>query len=178
MKNKTCGICNKEFPSMWKAKTRDKPQMCRQCALKGSVQIGDLKISNKTFSEPTTNKEYKSIPELLKLATMVFNKWIRNRDISYGWGKCISCGEDKYHYDLQAGHYMPSTYSELRFNELNVWIECEKCNCIDDKHLIGYRKNLIDKIGLEKVEWLESHKIASDYKWKREELLDIIKKYK
>lgn len=49
MKNKICGICNKEFPTLWKAKTRDKPQMCRQCALKDSVQIGDLKISNKTY---------------------------------------------------------------------------------------------------------------------------------
>lgn len=78
---------------------------------------------------------------------------------------------------MQAGHYMAGTNSSVRFHELNVNGECETCNCFDPNHLVGYRKNLIDKIGLEAVEQLEieAHK---PHKWDRQELLDIIKKYK
>lgn len=178
MKNKICGICLREFPTMWKAKTRDKPQMCRQCALKGSVQIGDLKISNKTFSETQTNKEYKSIPELLKLATMVFNKWIRNRDSKDGYFTDISSGDYLPISQMDAGHFYPvSTSSALRFNEDNVHGESISKNRFDPYHLKVYRENLIKKIGLERVEWLDAHK-SRTWKPTKEEMLDIIKKYK
>lgn len=30
-KLKTCGICEKEFPRLWKAKTREHPAMCQSC---------------------------------------------------------------------------------------------------------------------------------------------------
>lgn len=78
---------------------------------------------------------------------------------------------------MQAGHYMPSTYSYTRFWLINIHGECISCNCHDPNHLIGYRKNLINKIGLQAVEQLEidAHK---PYKWDRQELLDIINKYK
>lgn len=53
MKNKICGICLKEFPTMWKAKTRNKPQMCKSCALKDSTPIGGFKMTTQTYSIPT-----------------------------------------------------------------------------------------------------------------------------
>lgn len=46
---KTCGVCLNEFPTMWKAKTKTEPQMCRTCALKSKgTKIGNytmVKIS-------------------------------------------------------------------------------------------------------------------------------------
>lgn len=113
-----------------------------------------------------------SLPKLLKKAQQVFNAWIRKRDAD---DPCISCG--KHHEDYDAGHYVPQNNSSLlRFNEWNVNKEGKSCNCFDKFHLIGYRENLIKKIGLENVEWLEQNK-RELYKWSREELREIILKY-
>ena len=115
----------------------------------------------------------KPLPKLIKEAEKVFNAYIRKRDADL---PCISCGQHKENYD--AGHYVPVTYgSYLRFNEWNVNKECKYCNGFDEFHLIGYRRNLINKIGLEAVEWLESNRRVI-HKWSREELESIIKKYK
>ena len=103
------------------------------------------------------------------------NEYIRLRDA----GKpCISCGKVT---TLQAGHYWPvGGYDGLRFNELNINGECAYCNAWDKAHLIGYRKNLIKKIGLESVEALDAR--AEDYrrngyKFTRSELLEIYNYY-
>ena len=103
------------------------------------------------------------------------NEYIRLRDA----GKpCISCGKVT---TLQAGHYWPvGGYDGLRFDELNINGECAYCNAWDKAHLIGYRKNLIKKIGLESVEALDAR--AEDYrmngyKFTRSELLEIYNYY-
>lgn len=115
-----------------------------------------------------------SLQELIKLAVIIFHKWIRKRD----GAKCISCGQVVKAEYIQAGHYRPSTYSTLKFNEYNVNSECERCNCHDSNHLIGYRENLVKKIGLDQVLDLESVPLAKDFKWEREKLMEIINKYK
>ena len=103
------------------------------------------------------------------------NEYIRLRDA----GKpCISCGKVT---TLQAGHYWPvGGYDGLRFDELNINGECAYCNAWDKAHLIGYRKNLIKRIGLESVEALDAK--AEDYrrngyKFTRSELLEIYNYY-
>ena len=112
-----------------------------------------------------------TLPKLLEKAQKVFNAYIRHRDSEL---PCISCG--KYR-TLQAGHYVPVRGgSYLRFNEWNVNGECEYCNGFDEFHLIGYKKRLADKIGIDAVEWLEANRHQVK-KWTREELNDIIKKY-
>lgn len=114
----------------------------------------------------------KSIPALLKQAQRVFNYFIRERDKN---DPCISCG--KFHEDYDAGHYVPQGQSSfLRFHEDNCHKEGKGCNSFDKFHLVGYRKNLIRKIGIEKVEWLEENRHTVK-KWSREELNEIIKNY-
>lgn len=113
------------------------------------------------------------LPKLLKRTEEVFNRWVRNRDAD---DPCISCGEHKENYD--AGHFVPvKGGSFLRFHEWNVNKECKSCNGFDGFHLVGYRKNLIKKIGVEKVEWLEANR-RTVKKWEREELEYLITKYK
>jgi hypothetical protein len=78
---------------------------------------------------------------------------------------------------MNAGHYVPvKGGSALRFNENNVNGECIRCNGFDEFHLIGYRKNLIKKIGIKKVEVLE--RMRNDVcKWDRTTLNHIVKTY-
>lgn len=82
-----------------------------------------------------------------------FNAWIRARDAGQ---PCISCGTTA---DVQycAGHYRTTAAApELRFEPLNVHLQCNRnCNMGQSGNLLGYRPRLIEKIGLEAVEWLE-----------------------
>lgn len=94
----------------------------------------------------------KSRAEWLKEAQAEFNKFIRLRDADL---PCISCGrfhQGQYH----AGHYLSvGSHPELRFEELNTWRQCMPCNAHLSGNIVNYRKALIEKIGLDKVEWLE-----------------------
>lgn len=107
-----------------------------------------------------------------------FNRMIRERDSEDGYFTCISCGEVKPTSAMNAGHYVPVKMSNfLRFNEMNVNGECAKCNGFDDLHLIGYRERLIEKIGLENVQWLETNK-RTQVKYTQSDLRELYEKYK
>jgi hypothetical protein len=118
-----------------------------------------------------------TLPKLTAKAQKVFNAWIRQRDSKNGYFTCISCFKTLPVESMNAGHYVPvKGGSALRFNEHNVNGECQRCNGFDEFHLIGYRKNLILKIGLKNVEKLE--KMRNDiHKWDRYDLEYIIKHY-
>jgi hypothetical protein len=118
-----------------------------------------------------------TIPKLTAKAQKVFNAYIRKRDSDNGYFTCISCGQTKDSTQMDAGHYVPvKGSSALRFDEYNVNGECKSCNGFDQFHLIGYRRNLIDKVGERKVMELEyQHRLIK--KWSRTELNEIISKY-
>jgi hypothetical protein len=119
----------------------------------------------------------KSLPKLLGKTQKIFNAWIRNRDQSDGYFTCISCSKTLRVEKMNAGHYVAQKGgSFLRFNEWNVNGECAGCNAFDGSHIIGYRYNLLDKIGTEAVEFLEKNRNVV-YKWSISELEEIIKKY-
>lgn len=94
----------------------------------------------------------KTRSEHLKDCQAVVNRFIRLRDDK---APCISCGRHhtgQYH----AGHYLSvGAMPTLRFNELNIHKQCSACNNYLSGNIARYRINLIEKIGLEKVEWLE-----------------------
>ena len=127
---------------------------------------------------PQAIKRYakKTIPQLIKIATVHFNLFIRTRD----QGKpCISCGKYK---KLEAGHFYPAhNHSEVRFDEHNVNGECKQCNNYSGEHLIGYEKRLISRIGQEAVDKIHFKvQVAkrTSYKWDRFSLIEIIETYK
>ncbi len=98
--------------------------------------------------ESTTILKYKNKPSttLKKSAQSAFNAWIRKRDEGKG---CISCGSQN---DIQGGHfYSAGHYSNLRFHEDNVHSQCMRCNYFLSGNLNEYRKNLENKIGIEKL---------------------------
>jgi len=87
----------------------------------------------------------------LSMAQMAFNRYIRARD--HG-SLCISCRNPPK--KINAGHYRSrGSAPELRFDEDNCHIQCEKCNSYLSGNAIEYRINLINKIGIKRVEILE-----------------------
>ena len=108
---------------------------------------------------------------LIAKAQERFNEYIRLRDKDNG---CISCLKGRVE---NAGHYMSAGHhTALRYNEDNVHGQCIQCNMYLSANLINYRKNLVRKIGVQKVEMLEGVKRAA-HNWDRLELITIIKIY-
>lgn len=119
----------------------------------------------------------KELTKLKEKAQKVFNAWIRERDSEDGYFTCISCGKQFSIEEMDAGHYVPiKSGSIFRYDENNVHGECRYSNRFDEFHLVGYRKNLIKKIGDENVEYLENNRNLVK-KWTKSELEEIIKKY-
>jgi len=112
--------------------------------------------------------------DYLNLAQKVFNTYIRLRDK----GKpCISCGATKY--TSSCGHYYSSgNHKNVTFNEDNCHAQCwYYCNSSLSGNLIEYRKGLINRIGIERLDYLDS--IAKiEKKFTIEEIKEIIKIYK
>lgn len=119
-----------------------------------------------------------TIPKLTAKAQKIFNAYIRKRDSQDGYFTCISCGRTLTTDQMDAGHFAPvKGGSALRFDEYNVNGECKKCNGFDEFHLIGYRRGIIEKYGIEILIYLENN-ARNIKKWTRTELNDIIEKYK
>ena len=114
-----------------------------------------------------THKDY------LKMLQTVFNKFIRERDKDK---PCVSCGVFKAE-EFHAGHYIPSTFTAVRFNELNVWKQCSKCNTHLRGNQIAYREELVKRIGLDRVGELEA-KRHDKLKLSVPEIKELIKEYK
>lgn len=133
-------------------------------------------IRNKEKKQSDKRELFELLPyvQRIRKARIVFQKWIRERDREE---PCISCG-NAYANKYDAGHYKKAEiYTNIIFDELNVNKQCVYCN----QHLSGneleYRKGLIKKIGIEKVEALENRASKGVYRYTTDELKAIIEKY-
>ena len=128
----------------------------------------------KWSKEKKVKKEnLQTVQSLMKVAQVVFNKWIRQRDKGQ---PCISC--QKPPKKANAGHYFSSGgHKNVTFNEDNVHLQCEYCNTFLHGNLLNYQVEIQKKIGADRLILLheEAHKTR---KFTRDELHEIIKKYK
>jgi len=95
----------------------------------------------------------KSRSKWLAEAQAAFNAYVRARDSLAGYG-CISCGTRNG--KMNAGHYRSvGACPELRFEESQVHLQCERCNSTLSANLIPYRQELLRRVGTEKLAWIE-----------------------
>ncbi|RON18137.1 hypothetical protein BK660_21815 [Pseudomonas brassicacearum] len=118
--------------------------------------------------------------QYMRAAQIWFNAYIRARDAGQ---PCISCGTTAG-VQYCGGHYRTvASCPELRFEPLNVHRQCNRnCNMGKSGNILGYRLGLLQKIGAEKLAWLEGpHEpkrytiedlkaIAAEYRAKTREL--------
>lgn len=96
--------------------------------------------------------EFKPLSYWLGIAERHCNAYIRARDPDI----CISCGV-MHSSAWQAGHYKSvGALGTLRFHEDNIHKQCIKCNMELGGNAIQYRLGLLAKIGVERIDWLES----------------------
>lgn len=92
-----------------------------------------------------------------------FNDFIRARDFDFsrGLGKCICCGGYvSWGSDWHAGHYWSkgANYDGIRWDEDNVHGQCKACNYYSGDAKIFYTRNLLKKIGQQRLDALDIKK--------------------
>lgn len=168
MKEKTCPICRIKF-----APSRPMQKVCSPaCAYEYSrkqsakaemiAALEDRKVIRMKL------EDLKPLSYFANKAQKAVNALVRYRDRNE---PCISCG--RFHdgsYD--AGHYRSrGAAPALRFNLDNIHRQCVPCNQHKSGNAIEYRMRLIQKIGIERVEWLEGPHEAPH--WKKDDYLRI-----
>ncbi len=117
--------------------------------------------------------DLETVQDLVKAAQLVFNKYIRERDKDE---LCISCKQKPK--KVNAGHFWnANNHWNVRFDEDNVHVQCERCNSYLSGNLLEYRTNLLIKIGAERFNQLEARARVTR-KFTKDELKELIKKYK
>ncbi len=155
MRSKKCKACKEKFTPDRSFQTTCSFDCAIEYAKKKSKE-NRLKANRKAKRELRDND--KSI--WIKTAQRTVNRYVNLRDKNE---PCISCG-CAVGYRQEAGHFRSSGgNSRVRFNTLNIHSQCHKCNCYLSGNLVPYRDNLIVKIGLENVEWLESQTSPKKY---------------
>ena len=141
-----------------------------KCALE---HIRAEKQRERTREKRAGLRKLRTRRDWLKLCQIAFNAMIRIRD---EFEPCISCGRSTG-AKRNAGHYLSvGSHPELRFHEDNCHSQCEHCNSWKSGNAVAYRIRLIEKIGVERVEWLEGpHEPA---KWTIEELEAMTKEFR
>ncbi len=105
------------------------------------------------------------------------NLYCRLRDCKGEGGcNCISCGRWKCFADLDGGHFIKSTSSEVRYDERNINAQCQRCN----RYLGGAERNYYDgmrkKYGQEVIDELQSKQYTVK-KWSIPELEAMLDSY-
>ena len=157
-----CKVCAKPF-----TKTRQIQPVCgnTDCAVEWLKRKEVEKRTAPYRPTPAKNTKErramnaKSKPKQLALTQTAFNALRREQCKG---DACISCGIT--YGKMNAGHYRSVGSSpELRYEPMNVWLQCEQCNTSKSGNVGPYRIGLIAKIGIEKVEWLEGPHDAKHY---------------
>lgn len=195
LKTKTCRHCKTEYcpatstqvvcsPNCAVEYTRARVERKRQADQRKHLR-SVRQIQRKRKESLKTRNDH------LKLAQAAFNRYIRLRDR----GKpCISClrseteveesGRWKTGGAWDAGHFLTiGAHPELRFIETNVHRQCKSCNAGESRNSRkrktvseGYRDNLVRRIGITQVTWLEGpHPPA---KWSIDEIKQIRDTYR
>ncbi len=167
IKKRKCNYCRQPFePIAFLQKNCFDPECVTEW-------IQETKQKEWTKKKAKLKAELMTLSDYLKIAQQVFNKYIRLRDAGQN---CISC--NKPALKENAGHYFnANNHWNVRFNELNVHLQCEYCNTYLHGNLIQYRTGLINKIGSKDYEFLtdESEKTR---KFSIDDLKEIISIYK
>ena len=163
-----CKNCKDKFePIHFNAKycTKD---ACR------TVWIETAKVKQWTKEKKARKEKLETVQDLMKKAQKVFNTWIRKRDK----GKpCVSCGK-ALGSKFDCGHYYSSGgHKNVTFDEDNCNGQCVHCNQHLHGNLLNYQIGIAKRIGADRLIELNgrAHKTR---KFTREELKEIIKKYK
>lgn len=156
-RRKRCPECRVMF-----APARSGQAVCGEinCAIAHGQSEKGRAIAGKALAEvgrreiKVRKEALKSRSDHAKEAQAVINRYVRLRDAHLG---CISCDKPaSWGGQWHCSHFRSvGAAAHLRFNLWNMNKSCSQCNAHLSGNIMVYRPRLVEKIGAEKVEWLE-----------------------
>jgi hypothetical protein len=130
-------------------------------------------------ADKTQREKLKTRGQWLAEAKKAAQQFRRLEELARGYG-CMSCGRTQEEVNAEAwkpggawdgGHFLSKgARPELALEPLNIWLQCKSCNAGSSKYArkgytvnASFRINLIERIGLEAVEVLESDHAPKHY---------------
>ena len=171
---KPCRQCAKDFTPV-----RPMQAVCSpRCATRQAVTASKAKKTAERAQTRARRESLKTIADRIREAQRDFTAYIRARDAGR---PCICCGRPLETGSVgggyDCGHYRSTgSASHLRFDERNAHAQSKQCNRWGAGRAVDYRIGLIDRIGLEAVEALESDN--TPHKWTHAELIEIAATYR
>lgn len=151
------------------------------CAIQHAAKAREKKAKAAQAEEKRQDRvkkeRMKSIADLIREADREFAVYVRLRDRLAGY-PCISSGRplDWSGNAVDSGHFRSrGAASAIRYHQDNCHAQSKHDNLYLSGNAVAYRKGLIERIGLERVEALES--MTAVHKWTREELIAIKAEY-
>ena len=147
-----CKVCRKEFAPLLPMQTVCSPACALSLAQSKRAKAEKAEQVKQRKADKERREKLKSRRDWEREAQQAFNAWVRLRDAGR---PCISCG--RHHTgQMHAGHYLSvGARPELRFEPLNVWLQCAPCNTYLSGNAVAYRQALVCEVGEDKVQWLE-----------------------
>ena len=177
---KKCRTCKSKFEPFNSLHVVCGPVCALKYAQKEKIKAAEGKAKEQRKWVKEQRERLKSRGDHLKDSQKAFNAYVRTRDAHR---PCISCGSYSNNNDLitgsrvDAGHYRSvGACPELRFEELNCWSQCVRCNQHLSGNAVEYRIRLRQVIGDEALDWLEGPHEAKKYSI--EDLKAITAKYR
>lgn len=159
---KKCRVCRETFTPRKALQVVCSPN----CALLHAKQKRERerkaldKIERKAIRE--AKEKIKGRGEYLREAQAVINRYVRLRDSRLG---CVSCERPAtWQGQWHASHYRSrGAAPHLRFNLYNIHKACSICNNHLSGNIMGYRPELVRRIGEDRVEMLEANQGRADF---------------
>ncbi len=173
MREKTCKICRVKFVPSRPMQVVCGPQCASSYAWREKAKAEVVAAREDRKATRIKLESLKPLSWYAAKAQDAVNAYIRARDAGQ---PCISCG--RHHTGKwNAGHYISRGASvALRYHHDNISLQCEPCNSSKAGNQIEYRKNLLLKIGQERLDWLEGpHELP---RWRKEDYLRIEAEHK
>ena len=119
-----------------------------------------------------------TISKLKKKLDVLFSQYIRRRNADHlGRVKCFTCGIEKHWKEQQAGHFQSRSHHSTRWDEVNVQVQCVKCNMFRQGEQYKFGLYLDDRFGDGTAEELEN-RAKTIVKINRVDYEEAIERYK
>lgn len=150
-KPKRCQVCREKFQP-----ARPMMKACGPVCALALVKATQEKKRQQDDRKATraAKERVKTRGEWAREAQAEINRYVRLRDRHKG---CVSCAKGpSWDGQWHCSHFRSvGAAPELRFNLWNMHKGCSICNNHLSGNIQGYRPELVRRIGLERVEWLE-----------------------
>jgi hypothetical protein len=110
----------------------------------------------------------------VKNCDKLFSEYIRKRDCTDGYGKCITCGQIKPIEKMDCGHFMSRRFMSTRWDYRNAHAQCQKCNRFEYGNQYEHGLSIDNKYGKGAAEAIRL-KTKFNVKYTKAELKEIAK---